>query len=208
MHTRSKTIRLRCGRCGRDYPMQFRPRCEDCNGLLDPVYDLDTATIVPAERPAERYFDLLPFEHLDSAIDLGEGNTPCRQAHALGECVGLRRLYLKNETVNPTRTTKDRMASCVLSFFQELGVREFVATSTGNSSTALAYGVQQVPEMQSTCSAGTTLRHGMPIATTRESTCTWWMGISCRQRIPLGSSPGTRGCSSKAASSTRRGARA
>jgi threonine synthase len=150
MHVRSlhKTVQLRCSRCGRDYPLQFRMRCETCQGLVDPVYDLETATIAPAERPFERYFDLLPFEHLASAVDLGEGNTPCRPAPALGECVGLRHLYLKDETQNPTRTTKDRMASCVLTFFRELGVREFVASSTGNSSTALAYGVQQVPEMQ------------------------------------------------------------
>jgi threonine synthase len=123
-------------------------RCETCNDLVDPVYALDTATIAPVERPLERYFDLLPFAHLASAVDLGEGNTPCQPAHALGARVGLRRLYLKNETPNPTRTTKDRMASCVLSFLRELGVEKFVASSTGNSSTALAYGVQQVPEMQ------------------------------------------------------------
>ena len=147
-HSRHKTVQFCCSRCGCNYPFQFRMRCETCQGLVDPVYDLETATIVPAERPLERYFDLLPFEHLALAVDLDEGNTPCRPAHALGERFGMRHLYLKDETPNPTRTTKDRMASCVLSFFRELGVREFVASSTGNSSTALAYGVQQVPEMQ------------------------------------------------------------
>ena len=150
MHTqtRHKTVRLHCGHCGRDYPLQFHPRCDACHSLLDPAYRLDAATIVPNGRPAERYFDLLPFEHLASTVDLDEGNTPCRHAQTLGEHVGLSRLYLKDETPNPTRTTKDRMASCVLSFFRELGIREFVATSTGNSSTALAYGVQRASEMQ------------------------------------------------------------
>ena len=55
------------------------------------------------------------------------------------------RLYFKDESVNPTRSTKDRIASIGLSRFAELGVSKLVIASTGNSSTAYARGAQLLP---------------------------------------------------------------
>ncbi|MEU1024673.1 pyridoxal-phosphate dependent enzyme [Streptomyces sp. NPDC005904] len=91
--------------------------------------------------PGARYFDLLPLRGPGSVLDIGDGNTPCVHARTLGARLGLDQLYLKDETRNATRTTKDRMAACVLAVFQELGVDEFVASSTGNSSTSFAWGL-------------------------------------------------------------------
>jgi len=59
--------------------------------------------------------------------------------------MGLSRVHLKLEAANPSGTTKDRMASVVLSRFRELGVEEFVTSSTGNSSNALALGLEKHP---------------------------------------------------------------
>jgi len=57
-------------------------------------------------------------------------------------------LYLKNETVHPTGSTKDRMAAVSLAYLWEQGVRSFCTSSTGNSSTAYAYAIINYPEMR------------------------------------------------------------
>jgi threonine synthase len=62
-------------------------------------------------------------------------------AGTLGEALGLERVYLKVESANPTGTTKDRMAATVLSMFREIGVSEFISSSTGNSSNALGHAI-------------------------------------------------------------------
>ncbi|MGW1508513.1 threonine synthase [Streptomyces sp. NPDC002394] len=137
-----KTVHAVCVRCGHSRPYAAaEPSC-DCGGLLDPVYDLKAATVHEDETaPGARYFDLLPLRRPESVLHIGDGNTPCVHARALGARIGLDRLYLKDETGNATRTTKDRMAACVLAVFQELGVDEFVASSTGNSSSSFAWGL-------------------------------------------------------------------
>jgi threonine synthase len=143
-----KDVSLCCVHCGRKYPFSLQFQCDACGGLIDPVYNLEGCKIGESSKPLERYFYLVPFQQLSSAVSLREGNTPCIHAKNLGKRVGLSHLYLKNETLNPTRTTKDRMASCVLSVFQELDIREFVASSTGNSSSSFAFGIHQVTHME------------------------------------------------------------
>jgi threonine synthase len=164
-----KQVRLQCVSCGQKYPFSFRLRCDTCNSLIDPVYSLKSVQILDSTKPLERYFFLIPLERLSSALYLGEGNTPCIHARHLGERVGMRRLYLKDESPNPTRTTRDRMASCVLSQFRELGIKEFVATSTGNSSTSFAFGVQKLTDMKVHLFAARLFSIGMPTMTTRMS---------------------------------------
>jgi threonine synthase len=94
----------------------------------------------------ERYFDLLPLLSRDSIIDGGEGNTPCFHARELGRAIGLDKVYIKDETKQPTLTTKDRMGSLVVATFRELGIRQFVTSSTGNSCTSLARIVERYPD--------------------------------------------------------------
>jgi threonine synthase len=113
--------------------------------MVDPQYSLQNARIRDHQSPLLRFFDLLPVRKQSNLCWLGEGNTPTLHAQALGRRLGLSKLYLKNETLNPTRTTKDRMASAVLSLFRETGVREFACSSTGNSSTSFARGVETFP---------------------------------------------------------------
>ena len=132
----------RCVTCGREYPHEVLNRCPDDGGAIDVFYDLGRVRIQDVESPLERYFDLLPIEDPENLLWGGEGNTPCFRATELEKKLGHRRIYLKDETRNPTLTTKDRIASMGLSYFKELGVDEFVISSTGNSSTAFARGAQ------------------------------------------------------------------
>jgi threonine synthase len=138
-------FKLVCRSCQKTVTSGFHPVCE-CGGMMDPKYSLKNARIRDdAENPLLRFFDLLPVRRQSSLCWLGDGNTPTVHARELGKRFGVPKLYLKNETTNPTRTTKDRMASVVLSFFKEAGVSEFACSSTGNSSTSFARGVTKVP---------------------------------------------------------------
>ncbi len=133
-----------CQSCGHVYGAGFHPVCS-CGGMVDMAYSLAQARIRTSDNPFVRFFDLLPLCDEGNIRWLGDGNTPTVHAQGLGRRLGLSKLYLKNETRNPTWSTKDRMASMVLSFFQENGVREFACSSTGNSSTSFAKGVETFP---------------------------------------------------------------
>lgn len=143
--TAKKTVHHQCIRCGAVYPHGFTPRCPVCTGLVEVHHDLERARLRDEDDPLRRYFDLLPIQDPDHLLSLGEGNTPCVHAEALGAHLGLDRLYLKLEADNPTGTTKDRMAAVVLSLFHELGLWEFATSSTGNSSNAIARGTAEHP---------------------------------------------------------------
>lgn len=146
MTPNTKTIiHHQCQRCGQEYPHGYIPRCRSCGGLIEVLYDLDSVKLYDSDIALERFADLMPFRDPTQILHLGEGGTPCVHAAILGEAIGLDRLYLKVENRNPTGTTKDRMAAAVLSLFHELGITEFISSSTGNSSTSLAYGISRYP---------------------------------------------------------------
>jgi threonine synthase len=75
------------------------------------------------------------------------GYTPLVHATRLGREIGMRRLYLKNETVLPTGTTKDRNAGVVLALLWECAIRRFCTSSTGNSGSAYIRELSRYPEM-------------------------------------------------------------
>jgi threonine synthase len=113
--------------------------------MIEAYYDLERARLYDSANPYVRYFDLLPLEEPANLLPVEHQVTPTVHAAALGRKLGLRWLYLKDETGFPTQTTKDRMAAVVLSLFRELGIREFATSSTGNSSTALAHYIRLYP---------------------------------------------------------------
>lgn len=144
----AKVIRYFCVRCEHEFIEPAFNKCTECGGAIDAIYDLDQVQI-PAEKqgpdPLQHYFSLLPVRERSSLHWGGEGNTPCFEVSELASALGIARLYFKNEAVNPTSSTKDRVASVCLSRFGELGVRDLVLSSTGNSSTAYARAVSLVP---------------------------------------------------------------
>lgn len=134
---RAKTVVLECRMCGERYPHGYQPVCLSCGGATDVFYDLRTARVGSPDDPSPvRYADLLPIADPERIVWAGEGDTPLVHARELGRKYGLDHLNLKYEAANPTRSTKDRMATVALAFLAERGVREITISSTGNSSTS------------------------------------------------------------------------
>jgi threonine synthase len=88
-----------------------------------------------ARGPASlwRYSPLLPVEHPDRAVSLGEGWTPLLQAPRLARALGMERLAVKDEGRNPSGTFKDRGAAVAVSRYLELGVTTVALNSSGNA---------------------------------------------------------------------------
>ncbi len=105
----------------------------------------DAATHGEAERPrlTERYRSFLPIGEATPVVSLGEGSTPLVPVPRLAAELGLRRLYVKVEGMNPTGSFKDRGMVVAVSKALEAGARAIVCASTGNTSaSAAAYGAR------------------------------------------------------------------
>jgi threonine synthase len=135
---------LRCRECGRTYPAEALHVCEFCFGPLEVGYDYDAiAAAVTRESIAAgpptmwRYAPLLPAE-AEGAVDLGAGWTPLVRADRLAAELGLGELWLKNDTMNPTGSFKDRVTSVAITKARELGFKVAACASTGNLANAVA----------------------------------------------------------------------
>jgi threonine synthase len=85
-----------------------------------------------------RYREVLPVEHDENVVSLGEGWTPLLRAERLGEQLGIDQLYIKDESQNPTQSFKARGMSAAVSMAKELGARKLAVPSAGNAAGALA----------------------------------------------------------------------
>jgi len=135
---------LRCRECSRSYPAEALHVCEWCFGPLEVAYDYEAiAATISRERVAAgpktiwRYADLLPAS-ARGAVDLGAGLTPLLRADRLAAELGLSELWLKNDTVNPTGSFKDRVVSVALTRARELGFKVAACASTGNLANSVA----------------------------------------------------------------------
>ncbi len=138
-----KPILLRCRECGREEEPTKLSFCQECFGPLDVVYDLAKIELHPKifeKRPKNiwRYSELLPVVDERNIVDLQVGFTPLVRAVNLGSEVGVRNLYVKNDTVNPTFSFKDRPAGVAVSKAVEFGDSVVCAVSTGNLAGAVA----------------------------------------------------------------------
>jgi threonine synthase len=136
-------FRLACVRCGWDTAPEFRLRCPECSGALDAVLDLTGARRRDHDRPELAYLDFLPIDEDDLADTRLSVATPCRPTPRLGAAIGVPELWVKDESRQPTGTTKDRFAAVVMAVFRRFGITEWAAASTGNSTTALARAVRR-----------------------------------------------------------------
>jgi threonine synthase len=135
---------LICRECGSAYPSEARYSCENCFGPLEVDYDLDAARHVVTRASIEsgpnsiwRYAALLP-DPGTSPVDLGAGWTPLRRSTRLAEVLGVRELWLKDDTRNPTGSFKDRVVSVAMSSARRLGFTTAACASTGNLATSVA----------------------------------------------------------------------
>lgn len=134
---------LKCRECGKEHPTKKLAVCEDCFAPVDLVYDYQSIELDHrsfADRPHSiwRYRELLPLNDIRNIIDLGVGYTPLVKCDNLGKILGLRNLYVKNDTVNPTYSFKDRPASVAVSKALEFGDKAVGCASTGNLAGAVA----------------------------------------------------------------------
>jgi threonine synthase len=135
---------LQCRECGTTYPGEARYVCDNCFGPLEVKYDYEAAkravtrsSIQEGPLSIWRYGALLP-DPGASPVDLGAGWTPLRRSTRLAEVLGVRELWLKDDTRNPTGSFKDRVVSVALSSARRLGFTTAACASTGNLATSVA----------------------------------------------------------------------
>jgi len=135
---------LQCKECRDTYPLDARYVCERCFGPLEVAYDLSGLDAPETRRRIQagpqtiwRYADFLPFEG-PPPVGLPVGLTPLQRAPRLAEVLGLRELWVKNDTANPTHSFKDRVVAIAVAKAQELGYRVVACPSTGNLANAVA----------------------------------------------------------------------
>jgi threonine synthase len=142
----SRILSLQCRECGTEIPVSPTHVCDLCFGPLDVRYDYaEVARRVSRESISAgppsiwRYRELLPVElDDDEPVTLGEGFTPLVHAPNLGEVLGMRNLYIKNDTMNPTNSFKDRVVSVAVSWARRQGFETIACASTGNLANAVA----------------------------------------------------------------------
>jgi len=108
---------------------------------LDVKYDFPKVskdTFAGREHTYWRYFELLPIQNKSNIVNLYAGMTPLTKAENLGKSLGLNNLYIKNDSVNPTFSFKDRPAGIAVSKAKEFGLAAVGCASTGNLASATA----------------------------------------------------------------------
>jgi threonine synthase len=142
--TASRIRGLQCRECGQLYAAEARHVCELCFGPLEVAYDYDLIrerisreAIAGGPRTLWRYRALLPIDG-EHVVDTHTGFTPLVKADNLGKLLGLNNLWLKNDTVNPTFSFKDRPVSIASTRARELGFAVLACASTGNLAGSVA----------------------------------------------------------------------
>src|SRR4051794_28484268 len=136
---------LKCRECGRLYPKKAIHVCDFDFGPLEAAYDyaairgaLTRQVIESRPESMWRYRELLPIDG-EPTVGTQVGFTPLVKADRLAKALGIRELYVKNDTVNyPTLSFKDRVVSVALSRARELGFKTVACASTGNLANSVA----------------------------------------------------------------------
>lgn len=137
---------LECAACHLEHEARrLLNLCRQCGKPLLVRYDLGQAArtltreSLIARRPdLWRYREVLPVDDDANVVSLGEGWTPLLHAERLGKQIGLDKLYIKDESQNPTQSFKARGMSAAVSMAKELGVQKLAVPSAGNAAGALA----------------------------------------------------------------------
>src|SRR5918999_4943558 len=146
---------LRCSHCGADAPLGPNFICTRCFGPLRAIYDYDRVRSTMARdaiagRPTNlwRYAELLPVDDVPSD-GLAVGFSPLVPAPRLARRLGLRRLWVKDDSRNPTLSFKDRVVAVAAERARDFGFHTLACASTGNlaasvAATAAALGLRAV----------------------------------------------------------------
>ena len=140
-----KVLGLKCRECDREYPKEPLHVCEFCFGPLEVHYDYEAIQKTISRRSIEqgpdslwRYIDLLPIDG-EPTDGLKSGFTPLIRAKNLGDALGVKEIYVKDDSVcHPTLSFKDRVVAIALSKSKEFDFDTVSCASTGNLANAVA----------------------------------------------------------------------
>ena len=133
---------LSCRECGHQVDLGPFYACPECFGPLEVAYDFPAVTreqIAAGPPNIWRYRALLPVPaDIEQSPNTEPGFTRLLRADNLGRELGVERLWVKDDSTNPTNSFKDRVVACALSAARELGAKVFACPSTGNLANAVA----------------------------------------------------------------------
>ncbi|WP_181784315.1 threonine synthase [Pseudonocardia pini] len=133
---------LACRECGHEAPLAAEFACSQCFGPLEIAYDfpeVTRASIEAGPKSIWRYRDLLPVpSNVESFPNTEPGLTRLIEADRLAAELGVRKLWIKDDTGNPTHSFKDRVVAVALAAARELGFSVLCCPSTGNLANAVA----------------------------------------------------------------------
>jgi threonine synthase len=137
---------LECAACHLEHEARrLLNLCRECGKPLLVRYDLERASrrltresLRTRRADLWRYREVLPVENEANIVSLGEGWTPLFHAERLGKELGIAKLFIKDESQNPTQSFKARGMSAAVSMAKELGARKLAVPSAGNAAGALA----------------------------------------------------------------------
>lgn len=133
---------LACRECGHEVVLGPSYACPECFGPLEVAYDFPVVTreeIEAGPRNIWRYKALLPVPtDIEQSPNTEPGFTRLLEARNLARELGLDKLWVKDDSTNPTNSFKDRVVACALSAAVELDAKVFACPSTGNLANAVA----------------------------------------------------------------------
>lgn len=137
---------LICSSCNNRFDSnKVQTFCPDCQAPLLAVYDLVSAQNhvdrdeFRSRQPGMwRWHEFLPVNETENMIYLGEGDTPLLPLKCLGKILGLNKLFVKDESLNPTGSFKARGLAAAISKAKELGVKKVIIPTAGNAGGAMA----------------------------------------------------------------------
>lgn len=145
---------LRCKECGAEYPPARLTVCDACFGPLEVRYETEAVkasftreALKSRAQDLWRYHELLPVFDEGARVELHPGYTPLRKATNLAERLRLREVWVKDDTVNPTYSFKDRPVAVAIAKAREWGLPAVGCASTGNlaAATAAAAAKARIP---------------------------------------------------------------
>jgi len=136
---------LKCVWCGRVADQGSRV-CTSCGGSLEVVYDYGKirekfGRALPMIKEAAgiwRFSPILPLRSAINQVSLGEGSSPYHKIHKIGDMVGMKNLFVKDESRNPTCSFKDRKSAVAISRAIEDGYTKVAAATAGNAGSSVA----------------------------------------------------------------------
>ena len=136
---------LECSLCATRFPANQIHNLCSCGGALYVRYDLPAIkaswirdSLRSARPDLWRYLPVLPPQNIESIVSLGEGMTPLIRARRLGAAIGIQKLWVKDEGMNPTASFKARGMTTAITMARELGIRKIAIPSAGNAASAAA----------------------------------------------------------------------